>query len=69
MKHPAETVKKANCPTVFIVDDDASMREAISRLIRSVGLNVEIFSSAKDFLQIKRGDTPHASSSMCVCPA
>src|SRR5580698_6783693 len=45
-------------PKVFIVDDDPSMREAISRLIRSVGLNSETFSSAKEFLEYKRGNVP-----------
>jgi FixJ family two-component response regulator len=43
-------------PTVFVVDDDPSMREAISRLIKSVGLNPETFSSAKEFLDHKRED-------------
>jgi len=45
-------------PTVFVVDDDPSMREAISRLIRSVGLNSETFSSAKEFLEYKRENVP-----------
>jgi len=45
-------------PVVFVVDDDASMREAISSLIRSVGLRVEMFSSAKDFRRIKKPDVP-----------
>ena len=45
-------------PTVFVVDDDPSMREAISRLIKSVGLNPETFSSAKEFLEHKREDVP-----------
>src|ERR1700733_14329186 len=44
----------ADAPTVFVVDDDPSMREEISRLIRSVGLNSETFSSAKEFLEYKR---------------
>jgi FixJ family two-component response regulator len=35
---------------VFVVDDDASMREAISSLIRSAGLSVSTFSSAKEYL-------------------
>jgi FixJ family two-component response regulator len=48
----------ADTPTVFVVDDDPSMREAISRLIKSVGLNSETFSSAKEFLEYKRGDVP-----------
>jgi len=35
---------------VFIVDDDASLREGVGRLVRSVGLRVELFASARDFL-------------------
>ncbi len=50
--------QKAATPTVFVVDDDASMREAISSLIRSVGLRVELFASAKDFLRHKRLNGP-----------
>jgi FixJ family two-component response regulator len=38
-------------PIVFVVDDDASMRGALSRLFRSVGLQVELFGSAAEFLQ------------------
>jgi FixJ family two-component response regulator len=37
-------------PTVFVVDDDASMREALKNLFRSVGLDVETFGSAQEFL-------------------
>ncbi|MBN9694184.1 MAG: response regulator transcription factor [Zoogloea sp.] len=40
--------------TVFVVDDDLSIREALSSLIRSVGLRVETFPSAADFLQQPR---------------
>ncbi len=36
--------------TVFVVDDDLSVREALSSLIRSVGLTVETFASAAEFL-------------------
>ncbi len=43
---------------VFIVDDDASMRESLKNLIRSVGLRVEPFASAQDFLRSKRPDVP-----------
>jgi FixJ family two-component response regulator len=48
----------AAAPTVFVVDDDPSIREAISRLIKSVGLNPQTFSSAKEFLEYKREDVP-----------
>ena len=43
---------------VFVVDDDSLIREALRRLIRSVGLEVETFSSAQEFLQAKRPDAP-----------
>ena len=43
---------------VFVVDDDDSLRDALKRLIRSVGLQVELFASAEDFLQRKRPDAP-----------
>jgi FixJ family two-component response regulator len=45
-------------PTVFIVDDDAQMRESLRNLIRSVGLRVELFASAQEFLQSQHQDTP-----------
>lgn len=43
---------------VFVVDDDAAVRDAIQSLIRSVGLYVEGFASAQDFLRSKRPDVP-----------
>ncbi len=45
-------------PTVFVVDDDLSVREALSSLIRSVGLRVETLASAQEFLQFQRLDAP-----------
>lgn len=45
-------------PIVFIVDDDESVRKALSRLIKSVGLKVETFSSANDFLKRDPYDGP-----------
>jgi FixJ family two-component response regulator len=44
--------------TVFVVDDDAPMRESLRNLIRSVGLRVELFASAQEFLRSKRPDVP-----------
>lgn len=41
-------------PIVFVVDDDLSVREALSSLIRSVGLRVQTFASAKEFLAFER---------------
>jgi FixJ family two-component response regulator len=45
-------------PIVFVVDDDRMIREGLQSLIRSVGLRVETFSSAQDFLSAKRIDAP-----------
>jgi len=58
MKEPIKTTHKPLTPTVFVVDDDASLREALSSLVRSIGLSVETFSSAKDFLRHKRSEAP-----------
>jgi FixJ family two-component response regulator len=43
---------------VFVIDDDESIREALKSLIRSVGLGVETFASAQEFLQSTRPDVP-----------
>jgi FixJ family two-component response regulator len=43
-------------PIVFIIDDDASMRRALSNLFQSVGLEVEVFGSAPEMLQSKLPD-------------
>jgi FixJ family two-component response regulator len=43
---------------VFVVDDDASVREGLGSLIRSAGLRVETFASAQEFLARPRSDVP-----------
>jgi FixJ family two-component response regulator len=43
---------------VFVVDDDAPMRESLQNLLRSVGLRVEAFASAQEFLRSTRPDVP-----------
>jgi FixJ family two-component response regulator len=43
---------------VFVVDDDRSVREALSSLIRAVGRHVETFSSAVEFMRYDRPDAP-----------
>jgi FixJ family two-component response regulator len=43
---------------VFVVDDDASLRESLKDLLHSVGLRVEAFASAQEFLRTKRPDVP-----------
>src|SRR6202163_166367 len=45
-------------PIVFVVDDDASVRDAVKKLIASVGLRVETFESAREFLSRERPETP-----------
>jgi FixJ family two-component response regulator len=49
---------KTSDAIVFVIDDDESMREALKSLIRSVGLKVEAFASAHEFLQGRRPDLP-----------
>jgi FixJ family two-component response regulator len=43
-------------PIVFVIDDDATVREALRSLLRSVGLRVKVLSSASEFLQSKLPD-------------
>jgi len=45
-------------PTVFVIDDDESIREALKDLLESVGLRVETFASAPEFLQSRHSDVP-----------
>jgi FixJ family two-component response regulator len=45
-------------PVVTVIDDDPAIRRAIDRLLRSVGLHVELFESAQEFLQSSRLDAP-----------
>jgi RNA polymerase sigma factor (sigma-70 family) len=45
-------------PVVFIVDDDASVRKGLERLVRSVGLRGKTFASAPEFLQCAASDSP-----------
>ena len=44
-------MNSATPATVFVVDDDADVRAAMQRLLKTVGLHTEAFASAKDFLQ------------------
>ena len=43
---------------VFVIDDDGAMRRSLENLISSVGLEVEGFPSAQEFLRSKRADVP-----------
>jgi FixJ family two-component response regulator len=59
----AKPAGNADQPTVFIVDDDASMRQALGRLFYSMRLRVELFESALEFLQSER---PHVPSCLVL---
>ncbi len=48
----------ADDPIVFIVDDDPSMCEALTRLLGTVGLRAQAFKTPQEFLNTKRPDTP-----------
>jgi len=48
----------AGAPTVFIIDDDASVRVSIQDLLDSLGLRSESFGTAEEFLRSKRPDGP-----------
>ncbi len=50
-------MKESN-PIVFVIDDDALIRDGIKSLIHSVGLRAETFSSARDFMASSRPDAP-----------
>jgi len=49
---------RENKPTVFIIDDDSSVREGVADLLRSIGLQVQSFASPQEFLDSKRPDAP-----------
>jgi len=52
------TAAKVPSQVVFVIDDDASMRDAISRLLNAVGLTVQTFASAREFLAGRLPDVP-----------
>jgi len=45
-------------PTIFVVDDDASVREAVSNLLESVGFDAQAFASTEGFRNAARPDAP-----------
>ena len=54
-------MKSAALPTVFIIDDDQGMRQAIEDLVESVGLRAETFASGEEFLSRR-----HISGPSCL---
>ena len=55
---PGRIAAAASPPIVYVIDDDAALRDALSGLFRSVGLKVELFASARELLQGKLPATP-----------
>ena len=51
-------MKAAAVPTVFIIDDDRGMRQAIQDLVESVGLRAESFATSQEFLNKRRTSDP-----------
>ena len=45
-------------PTVFVIDDDPAVRQALSSLLRSVNIHAEMFGSPKEFMPEKLPDAP-----------
>jgi FixJ family two-component response regulator len=48
----------SDSPIVFVVDDDYRVREALSSLMASIGLEVAVFGSAQEFLESEKPDSP-----------
>jgi two-component system, LuxR family, response regulator FixJ len=53
-----KAMTRASKPTVFVVDDDAAVRESIAMLVRSIGTAAEAFPTAADFLRGCSQDRP-----------
>ncbi len=51
-------MRDSRAPVVHIVDDDADMRDSLTFLLRSVGMGVNVYSSAAEFLALYRDDRP-----------
>src|SRR3984957_6146214 len=49
---------KDAAPIVFVVDDDEWVREAVKRLLASVGLRAETYGSTREFLNSRRPEAP-----------
>jgi FixJ family two-component response regulator len=52
------SIRNEEQAVVFVIDDDADLRDGLSNLLRSVGLQVRAFGSATDFLESKLPDAP-----------
>ena len=50
-------------PTVLVVDDDPDLRQSVGRLLRSLGLDAQLFASIADFL---KSEPPHGPSCLVL---
>ena len=50
-KHPSESPQAQDSPLVYLVDDDEAVRDSLGLLLRSVGLDCEVYASALEFLE------------------
>jgi FixJ family two-component response regulator len=57
-----KTTTKPPLSTVFLVDDDAAVRKALTRLIKSAGCQVQAFGSAREFLDVR----PEPQTTACL---
>ena len=56
-------------PIIFVIDDDALMRVALTYLFRSMNFDVVVFASAPELLQSELPDLPSCLVSTSACPA
>lgn len=55
---PPAVDARSDAPIVFVVDDDATMRDTVSRMVQQLGFATETFASADEFLHYARPDRP-----------
>ena len=55
-------MKPAAVPTVFIIDDDRGVRQAVQDLVESVGLRAESFATGQEFLSRQRASEDRKST-------
>ena len=53
---PHNEIQRQGAPIVYLVDDDLSFLSALSRRLRAADYRVETFSSAEEFLTVRRSD-------------
>jgi FixJ family two-component response regulator len=53
---PSSSQTSQAAASIYVIDDDRSVREALSSLFRSVGYKVQLFESTSEFMQAKRAD-------------